>query len=382
MALHMTYEQKQMIRRLAAKGLTVREIAREMNFTPNGVHVTIVNKQVRPGRDDEWTPRPGRLRADEREDIWLGLRLGESMSAIARRLGRRASTITREVAKNGGAENYGPWHAHCRARRSVRRTRAPKLSHEALKAQVTAWLEEFWSPQEIAARLRLEFPDDSMMWVSHETIYKSLFVQGRGELRRELTRCLRTGRKRRRPHGSAKSWGHVHYMVMISERPPEVEDRAVPGHWEGDLISGALNKSAVGTLVERTSRLVLLLHLPNGKSAGDVELAMKRAIITLPEELRRSITWDQGTEMSNHASFTVATNIPIYFCDPHSPWQRGTNENTNGLLRQYLPKGTDLSLHSEEDLQRIQRSLNNRPRRTHGYMTPLEKFAELVALTT
>jgi IS30 family transposase len=259
---------------------------------------------------------------------------------------------------------------------------SPKKGHEPLKVRVTRWLEEFWSPQEIAARLRLGFPDDSMMWVSHETIYKSLFVQGRGELRRELTRCLRTERKKRRPHGSAKSWGHVHDMVMIAERAPEVDDRGVPDHWEGDLISGALNKSAVGTLVERTSRLLLLLQLPNGKSAGDVELAMKGAIVTLPEELRRSITWDQGTEMSNHASFTIDTNIPIYFCDPHSPWQRGTNENTNGLLRQYLPKGTDLSLHSEEDLQRIQRSLNNRPRCTHGYMTPLEKFTELVALTT
>jgi IS30 family transposase len=378
----MTYEQKQMIRRLHAKGLTVRAIAAEINYTKTAVHVTVVNRQVHSGRDDEWTPRAGRLRAEEREDIWIGLARGDSMSSIARTLGRSPSTITREVAKNGGAQNYGPWRAHYRASKAVRRSRPPKLSHAPLRAQVTAWLEEFWSPQEIAARLRLEFPDDSMMWVSHETIYRSLFVQGRGELRRELTRCLRTGRKKRRPHGSQKSWGHVHDMVMIAERPAEVEDRAVPGHWEGDLISGALNKSAVGTLVERSTRLVLLLHLPNGKSAGDVELAMKRAIITLPEELRRSITWDQGTEMSNHARFTIDTHIPIYFCDPHSPWQRGSNENTNGLLRQYLPKGTDLSLHSEEDLQRIQRSLNNRPRRTLGYMTPLEKFAELVALTT
>ena len=382
MALHMTYEQKQMVRRLHAKGLTIRAIAKEIGYTPNVVFLTAAGNQLQPGRPDEWTPRPGRLRADEREDIWIGIRRGDSLSAIARQLGRSPSTISREVAKNGGADEYGPWRAHWRASKQVHRPRPSKLAYPPLKAQVTSWLEELWSPQEISARLRVEFPEDSMMRVSHETIYRSLFVQGRGELRRELTRCLRSGRRRRRPQGIPKSWATVTNKVMISERPGEVDDRAVPGHWEGDLIVGALNKSAIGTLVERTTRLVLLLHLPNGKSAPDVELAMKRVILTLPQELRRSITWDQGTEMSTHVNFTVDTNIPIYFCDPHAPWQRGTNENTNGLLRQYLPKSTDLSQHTEEDLQRIQRSLNGRPRRTLGYMTPLEKFAELVALTT
>ena len=382
MALHMTYEQKQMVRRLYAKGLTIRAIAKEINYSPNGVHVTVVGNQSNPGRPDEWTPRPGRLRAEEREDIWIGLQRNESMSSIARRLGRSPSTITREVAKNHGAECYGPWRAHWRASKAVRRPRAAKLSHPPLNAQVTTWLEEFWSPQEISARLRIEFPDDATMRVSHETIYRSLYVRGSSDLRRELTRCLRTGRKRRRPHGSPKSWGTVSNKVMIAERPSEVADRKVPGHWEGDLISGEHNKSAVGTLVERSSRLTLLLHLPNGKSAPDVESALKRAMLGLPPAFRRSVTWDQGTEMTTHQRFTSDTNIPIYFCEPRSSWQRGTNENTNGLLRQYLPKSSNLSLHSAEDLQRIQHSLNSRPRRTLGYMTPLEKFAELVALTT
>jgi transposase, IS30 family len=195
------------------------------------------------------------------------------------------------------------------------------------------------------------------MHVSHETIYQSLFVQGRGELRRELSRCLRSGRTARRPNGREDLRGKIPNMVMISERPAEIADRAVPGHWEGDLVVGAGGQSAVGTLVERSSRFLLLLHLPNGKGAAEVEEAMQQAILKLPQELRRSVTWDQGSEMSNHASFTLTTNVPIYFCDPRSPWQRGSNENTNGLLRQYMPKGTDLSKHSAADLRRIQRSL-------------------------
>jgi IS30 family transposase len=242
-------------------------------------------------------------------------------------------------------------------------------------------LEELWSPDEIARRLRLEFPDDPMMHVSHETIYQSLYVQGRGELRRELARCLRSGRAKRRSQGRTERRGKIPDMVMISERPPEVEDRAVPGHWEGDLILGAGKKSAVGTLVERSTRFVLLLHLPNGWGAHAVEEAMTRAITALPAELARTITWDQGKEMARHAEFTVATGIPIYFCDPHAPWQRGSNENTNGLLRQYMPKGTDLAAHSAEDLDRIQRSINGRPRKTLGYLTPSERLNELIAHT-
>jgi IS30 family transposase len=227
----------------------------------------------------------------------------------------------------------------------------------------------------------LEYPDDPEMRVSHETIYQSLFVQGRGELRRELARCLRSGRTVRRSRDRVEKRGRLPGMVMISDRPAEVEDRAVPGHWEGDLILGEGGRSAVGTLVERTTRLLLLLDLAGDRSAEAVEAAMRKAISTLPAELCRSITWDQGAEMAKHADFSLATGIPIFFCDPHSPWQRGSNENTNGLLRQYLPKGTDLSKQTAADLRRIQRSLNGRPRKTLGFMTPSEKFAELVAAT-
>ena len=221
-----------------------------------------------------------------------------------------------------------------------------------------------------------------MMQVSHETIYQSLFVQGRGELRRELHRCLRSGRAQRRVrHGGGGTSGQIPGMVMISERPAEADDRAVPGHWEGDLNLGTGNRSAVGALVERSTRFVLLLHLANGKAALDVNTAMSTAIATLPDALMRSITWDQGKELAAHAKFSVATGVPVYFCDPHSPWQRGTDENTNGLLRQYMPKSTNLAVHSVEELARIADSLNNRPRKTLGYMTPSEKLAELVALT-
>jgi transposase, IS30 family len=225
------------------------------------------------------------------------------------------------------------------------------------------------------------YAGDPMMQVSHETIYQALFVQGRGELRRELSRCLRTGRAKRRPRHRGENTGRIKDMVMISERPAEAADRAVPGHWEGDLIIGRDCKSAVGTLVERATRYVLLLHLPGGRGADSVEAAMRQAITALPGELFRTITWDQGKEMAYHAQFTIATGIPVYFCDPHKPWQRGSNENTNGLLRQYLPKSTDLSAHSAEDLAQIARSLNNRPRKTLGYMKPSEKLAELLAHT-
>jgi IS30 family transposase len=378
---HVTREQKQMVRRLKAKGMTLKAIAGELSCSLPLVTAIVYVQGPESGLPDRWTPAPGRLSAEEREEILLGLARGESMSEIARSLGRAPSTITREVAANGGAVRYGAWKAHRRAEGSARRPKPAKLAHPPLVRQVTTWLEKLWSPQEIAERLRLEFPDDPMMQVSHETIYQSLFVQGRGELRRELARCLRSGRTARRHQGRVEKRGKNPNMVMISERPAEVEDRAVPGHWEGDLIIGAGGKSAVGTLVERSTRFVLLLHLPDDHGAASVEAAMRKAIKKLPDELARSITWDQGKEMASHVNFTVATGIPIYFCDPHSPWQRGSNENTNGLLRQYMPKSTDLSVHSAADLARFQRSLNGRPRKTLGYMKPSEKFAELVALT-
>jgi IS30 family transposase len=343
--------------------------------------VYLIAGHKNPGRSAPWSPAPGRLTASEREEILIGIERGLSLRAIARKIDRSASTVSREVAANGGRANYRIWPAHQRAFACTKRPKPSKLSDPVLCAKVTSWLQEFWSPQEIAQRLRLEFPGDPTMHVSHETIYQSLFVQGRGELRRELARCLRSGRAQRRPHGFVQTRGKIPEMVMISERPSEVSDRAVPGHWEGDLIMGPPGLGAVGTLVERSTRFVMLLHLGKDISAKAVEVAMQRAIATLPSELVRSVTWDQGKEMSNHRSFTVSTGVPIYFCNPHSPWQRGSNENTNGLLRQYLPKGTDLSRHSADDLLDIQRSLNGRPRATLGYLKPEEKLAELVALT-
>ena len=304
------------------------------------------------------------------------------MAAIARQLDRPTSTVSREVKANGGRDAYRVWPAHLRAQKHTLRPKHSKLDNQVLCEKVTLWLKELWSPEEIANRLRLDFPGDTSMQISHETIYQCLYVQGRGELRRELARCLRSGRTARRPQGQIKRQARIANMVMISERPAEVEDRAVPGHWEGDLIIGKGGASAVGTLVERSTRFVLLLHLPNDHGAKAVEEAMRAAIATLPRELMRSITWDQGSEMARHVEFTVATGVPIYFCDPHSPWQRGSNENTNGLLRQYLPKSTDLSKHTVQDLEAIQRSLNGRPRKTLGYMMPVEKLTELVALST
>lgn len=302
----------------------------------------------------------------------VSLRLGRSLTAIAGKLGRAVSTIGREVVRGGGRENYSAWSCHEDARVQSRRPKPLKLDSERLAFEVTERLLKLWSPQQIASRLRLEYPTDPEMHVSYETIYQSLFVQGRGALRRELARCLRSGKTTRKCRsGVAERRGRLPGMVMFSERAAEAEDRAVPGQREGDLILGEGSRSAVGTLVERHTRFTLLLHLPTGKSAPQVEEAMRGAIATLPQELAQSITWDQGAEMAQHAQFTTATGIPIYFCDPHAPWQRGSNENTNGLLRQYLPKGTDLSRHTRSELDEIQLSLNTRPRKTLGYRTPL-----------
>jgi len=378
---HLTTFQRALARRLRAKGMSLRDIAKEVGCSHSGIDV-MLRGQSREAKPDHWTPRAGCLTAGDREEILLGLQRDESMSAIARALGKSPSTVTREVKANGGRDAYRVWPAHVRARACTRRPKPSKLVKGPLCDKVTKWLKKLWSPEEIANRLRHDYPDEPSMQVSHETIYQSLYVQGRGELRRELARCLRSGRAKRRPQGRAKKAGPVANMVMISERPAEVEDRAVPGHWEGDLIIGKGGASAVGTLVERSTRFVLLLHLENDHGAVAVEEAMRKAITTLPKELMRSITWDQGSEMASHLNFTITTGVPIYFCDPHSPWQRGSNENTNGLLRQYLPKGTDLSKHSAKDLKAIQRSLNGRPRKTLGYMMPEEKLAELVALST
>ena len=380
-APRLTQAQKTLALRLHRQGLSQREIARQICCNDSTLSIMFREKLSSEGIAERWAPRPGRLSIDDREQILLGLRASESMSSIARRIGRSPSTVTREVNANGDANDYVAWRAQLRAQECARRPKPGKLVRGPLQREVTKRLKQFWSPQEIARRLPLEYPDDSTMRVSHETIYQSLFVQGRGELRRELARCLRSGKTSRRTPTKNDGRGYIPNMVMIADRPAEVEDRAVPGHWEGDLIVGAGGKSAVGTLVERASRLTLLLHLPDGWGADNVVTAMRKVVKTLPDELMRSVTWDQGRELVNHAKFTVATGVPVYFCDPHSPWQRGSNENTNGLLRQYMPKGTDLSKHSASDLRRIQRSLNGRPRATLGYMTPLEKFTEFVAST-
>ena len=378
----MTAAQKRLARRLRADGMSLEAIGKLLVRSHTCIGVTVADV-VRGSnrRVEEWLPAAGRLQPREREVIMLGIGQGDSIRSIARALGRAASTVSREVAANGGRDDYHAFEAHRRARACVRRPKPAKLKAGPLCDQVTQWLEELWSPKEITGRLRREFGEDPMMQVSHETIYQSLYVQGRGELRRELARCLRRGHTARKAQGHEQRAGKIRDMVMISDRPPEVADRAVPGHWEGDLMIGKNGASQVGTLVERHTRFVLLLHLPKDRTAPTVEAAMRKAIRTLPAELARSVTWDQGHELASHKSFTMATGIPVYFCDPHSPWQRGSNENTNGLLRQYMPKGTDLSELSAKDLAAIQRSLNNRPRETLGFMKPSEKLAELVALT-
>jgi transposase, IS30 family len=322
---------------------------------------------------------PHRLSFAERERISRGIAAGESGREIARGLGRAASTVCREIRAGGGRGGYRAVGAERRAQRCARRPKARKLAGCArLVAEIERGLEWGWSPQQISARLKLDFPDDRGMRISHETIYLSLYVQSRGELRRQLTASLRTGRRTRKPHGRLEKRGRIADMVNISERPAEVADRAVPGHWEGDLIVGAQNRSAVATLVERQTRFVLLAYLGTDRGTAAVTAALKDQIAGLPEQLKRSLTWDQGQELASHQRFTVDTGIKVFFCDPHSPWQRGSNENTNGLLRQYLPKGTDLAVHDQAELDRIAGLLNGRPRETLGWMKPAEKMAELL----
>ena len=378
-------------------------------------------------------PLSGRyLSFAEREEIALLRATGCGVREIARQLGRSPSTLSRELRRNaatrGGRLEYrastAQWHADQRARR-------PKPAKLAVDARLRAYVQDrlsgmvqrpdgsavagprvlwvgrrhgrrkdrrwgkAWSPEQISARLRLDFPDDASMRVSHEAIYQSLYVQGRGALRRELSACLRTGRALRVPRARAGSRGKgfITQEVMISQRPAEAADRAVPGHWEGDLILG-LGSSAIGTLVERSSRFTMLLHLPPmpeqgprvhngpalaGHGAEAVRDAIARAIVTLPEQLRRSLTWDQGAEMAQHAQLRIQAGLPVYFCDPQSPWQRGSNENTNGLLRQYFPRGTDLARHGAEDLAAVANALNGRPRKTLDWRTPAEALNEYLS---
>lgn len=350
--------------------------------------------------------KPRHLTISEREQILVGLTKEHSVRQIARSIGRAPSTVLRELERNlhhqhyrrraglyGKAKpgtpitsewKYSPDVAQRRADANAARPKTAKLAKNArLCGEVQKRLEHKHSPEQISCRLKKDFPDNSEMHVSHEAIYQSLFVQSRGGLRRELTKCLRTGRALRRPHhGPGERRGRIPDMVNISQRPASVEDRAVPGHWEGDLIVGKDSGSAIGTLVERTTRFTMLLHLPDGHGALAVQDAMIEAMARLPETLKQTLTWDQGKELTNHVHIADATGLDIYFCDPHSPWQRGTNENTNGLLRQYFPKGTDLSFHGPGIIENVARELNNRPRKTLDWDTPAEALDQLLSKAT
>lgn len=375
-----THEVRMTFWSLRSSGSTVKEAARAVGIS-EGTGWGWVRERggVRPRS----TPPPsGRyLSLTEREFIADYTLDGWTMTAIANSLGRAVSTISRELKRHKLFRGrYGPYAADRAAKTAAKRPKKSKLeSNPRLRAEVQRRLEKQHSPEQIANTLKIDFPGDPEMHVSHETIYQTLFVQTKGGLTRELTKHLRSGRKARKGHRKTEERrSRIPGMINISERPGEVEDRKVPGHWEGDLIIGKDGRSAIGTLVERTSRVVLLLHLPLDHKAPTVADAMTEAILKLPAVLRRSVTWDQGREMSEHARFTVDTGVQVYFCDPHSPWQRGTNENTNGLLRQYFPKGSDLSEHSAERLAEVAELLNTRPRKTLGWDTPLKTFTDIV----
>jgi transposase, IS30 family len=373
-------ELRREVLRLAAQGLSLPQMSARLDLS-----VSVVWSVLRPLggviRKDMLAPTGVRLGLAERVEIRVGLERGWSYRRIGDQLGRAASTICREVAAGGGRGCYRPVSAHQRAVAAARRPKPSKLAcSPRLCAEVSSRLEQLWSPQQIACWLRAR-DDASLGSVSHETIYKSLYVQGRGELRRELAACLRTGRTARKPRGRLETRGKIPGMVMISQRPAEAADRAVPGHWEGDLIAGKNGKSHIATLVERSTRYVMLAQVDDSR-AETVAAALARQAATLPGHLWRSLTWDQGSEMAGHAAFTVDTGIPVYFCDPHSPWQRGSNENTNGLLRQYFPKGTSLHGYNQDDLDMVAIQLNGRPRKTLNWQTPAERLAPLLVATT
>jgi IS30 family transposase len=358
------------------QGESLRLIARRLGKRGPSVRAFVLQS----GGVQRQPPRraPRCLSMAEREEISRGVAAGEPCRQIAARLGRAPSTVSRELARNGGRHHYRAQGADAAAyQRALRPKPAKLVLRPRLRSVVEAKLALRWSPEQIAGWLPLAYPSDPVMRVSHETIYLSLFVQSRGALRRELQRCLRTGRAMRYPRGKRlpQGRGQLRDVVLISERPAEATDRAVPGHWEGDLLLGK-RPSAVATLVERASRYLTLVALPDGYKAEQVRPALAAAVARLPEQLRRSLTWDQGKEMAEHTKFTVDTGVQVYFCDPRSPWQRGSNENTNGLLRQYLPKSGDLGQFDQADLDAIAAELNGRPRQTLGFKTPSQALAE------
>jgi transposase, IS30 family len=363
-----------------AAGESQVAVAGELGLSRITVQRVLVAAGGRPSR--RWRARPRsalRLSLIEREEIRAGIAAGDSFRVIARRIGRCVSTVSREVGGVAGRRSYRATRADDRACQLAQRPKSSKLAaNRRLRRVVERMLVRRFAPQQISATLKREFPDDLEMRISPETIYQSLYVQGRGRLRKDLAGCLRTGRTRRKPRREPTGQGHIPQMISISQRPAEIEDRAVPGHWEGDLIVGKASRSFIGTLVERQTRYVMLTYLGIDARTETVTRQIAEQIVGLPAHLRVSLTWDQGREMARHLDFTVATGVEVYFCDPHSPWQRGSNENTNGLLRQYFPKGTDLAVHDQAALDRVAAELNGRPRQTLGWMTPAEKMSELL----
>ena len=380
----MSEEFRAAIRQCVAEGTSWRGTAARFDVSVRSVARVVRDAGGMPARSCSRSDRV--LSLKDREEIRAVIERGDSFAAIGRSLGRPTSTISREVGRNGGRDDYRAWAADRRAGELALRPKVCKLAVEGeLREFVIDGLMHRWSPEQIAARLKDEFPDRPEMRVSHETIYQSLFIQARGQFRKDLTAYLRSGRSARKPQRAEGDTGRprgIVGMINISQRPAEIEDRAVPGHWEGDLIIGAFSRSAIVTLVERSTRYVMLARIDGRHDAPTTCAALTEIIGRLPEHLRRSLTWDQGREMADHADFTVATDVAVYFCDPHSPWQRGSNENTNGLLRQYFPKGTDLSAFTQADLDAVADELNGRPRQTLGWMKPSEKLNELVATAT
>lgn len=365
-----------------ARGATMEEAAvlagvhRRTLFRFRALHGPMLRRESKV-RAESLTPF-------EREEIFAGIRAGRCDAAISRQLGRSRGTVGREISRNGGRSKYRP---HLAAERACERGRRVQTGWTVQRPEV--WehvqilLRKFWSPQQIAAQLRIDWPDDRDWHVSHEAIYQAIYMQAKGTLKAELVACLRTRRDRRRPHRPAtkaavEARGE---MVSISQRPAEVADRAVPGHWEGDLILGKAGGSAIATIVERSTRFGFMVKL-DSKEAGHVAARIAEEVARLGEFTFTSLTWDRGSEMADHATLTMETKVAVFFADPHSPWQRGTNENWNGLARQYFPKGTDLSIHSQDDLDEAAHSLNNRPRKTLGWETPAVRFNKLVATTT